>query len=354
MSSRAAFFAVASAFACAALVVYLASLPVPARSPSAPPLDLGTALVSAPAAAPDAPAVAAVAPAAPQVPTARAKPTAVELEAAGAILSAVLVNIICVAPPASGVQSISGGGVIVAPAGYVLTNAHIAEYFLLADRGVACTLRAGAPARPAYQAELAYLPAAWMRDNAGVIAQPTPLGTGERDFALLAITASRAHAELPTRFPYVALARAESRAETPVVIGTYGAQALSTQQIESSLVPTIVAGSVEGVLTFGTSTVDFLALGGSVAAQEGSSGGGVLGFDGTLSGLVTTSTATGPYASRELSAISAPYIRREYMAQTGEPLDTLLSRAPAEAVALFVPQARTLEAQYLSTLLPKR
>lgn len=359
--SRATLAAVAvAALALAALIVFssgaLAPQPAAVREakpaaaePTAPLAPGADALQQELPAATTTPAAPAAVDAA--LPAAPPAPTAAELEAAAAALRAALVNIICIAPSGGPLHSISASGVIISPSGYVLTSAHVAASFLFADQGVSCVLRAGDPATAAYTARLAYLPSAWVQSSASVLAETAPLGTGERDFALLAITGSATRAPLPPRYPFVALARAAPSVGASVVVGSYGAQSLSLAQIESALSPTIAASSVKQLLTFATSTPDVLALGGSAAAQEGSSGGGALGaLDRTLLGSLTTSTVTGSIASRTLTAVSAAYIRREFQVEAGLSLDQLLATSPADAVAAFAPEAATLEAQILAAL----
>lgn len=267
------------------------------------------------------------------------------LDTSASALRAALVNLICYAPAGSGLHSISGSGVFVDPKGVILTNAHIAQYFLLADRGVSCDVRAGSPAVDKYDAALAYIPPAWVSANAGVLTEASPSGTGERDFAFLAVTKSATSAPLPSSFPYIQLATsAPSHYSVPVVIASYGAQFLAANQVQSSLFPTIVFGSVKNVFTFASSTIDVLALGGSVAAQEGSSGGGVADASGALAGVITTSTTEGATDTRSLSAITASYIRAEYARETGQSLDTLLALPTATAIADFAPRIPALEA----------
>ena len=265
------------------------------------------------------------------------------LDAAATALRGALVNIICYVPFGSGLHSISGSGIIIDAKGVILTNAHIAQYFLLADRGASCTIRTGSPATDRYKAALMYLPPAWISANASVITQAQPSGTGEYDFALLAITKSATAASLPGAFSFVPLAVQPPGAGTPVVIASYGAQFLQSSQIQSALSPTIVFGSVKAVFTFATRTIDVLALGGSAAAQEGSSGGGVADASGSLVGTITTSTVEGSTDTRSLSAITASYIRSEYANETGEALDLLLARDPATAAAGFASRIPELE-----------
>jgi len=265
------------------------------------------------------------------------------LDASATALRGALVNIVCYVPEGSPLHSISGSGVIIDPKGIILTNAHVAQYFLLADRGVSCVIRSGSPAADSYDATLIYISPLWLHTNADVLTQAAPSGTGQYDFALLAITGSATESPLPAQFPSLPLAQVPPVAGTPVVIASYGAQFLETNQIQSALFPTIVFGSVKEVYTFGTNTIDVLALGGSAAAQEGSSGGGIADASGSLVGTITTSTVSGSTDTRSLGAITASYIRGEYASETGRALDILLSEPTTTAVTDFVPKIPTLE-----------
>ena len=94
--------------------------------------------------------------------------------------------------------------------------------------------------------------------------------------------------------------------------GSYGAQTLTGLQIKNSLYPTLVFGKVVDRFTFNANTVDVLSLGGSAVAQEGSSGGGVVGTDGKLIGIISTSGTSGDLLSRDLHAITLGHIRRSF------------------------------------------
>ncbi len=246
-------------------------------------------------------------------------------------------------PEGTSLHSISGSGVFIDSKGIILTNAHIAQYFLLANRNVSCTIRSGSPATKSYSAALIYISRAWLQANASVLTQSAPSGTGEYDFALLAVTKSATVATLPTQFPSLPLAQTPPQKDTPVIIASYGAQFLGSSQIQSALFPTIVFGSVKDVFTFAQNTIDVVALGGSAAAQEGSSGGGVANAFGELVGTITTSTIEGDTSTRSLSAITASYIRAEYASETGKALDLLLAEPTSVSVADFAPQISELE-----------
>ncbi len=270
--------------------------------------------------------------------------SSVDLDNSATTLRVALVNIICYAPAGGPLHSITGSGVIIDSKGIILTNAHIAQYFLLFDRGISCTIRSGNPASDRYKAALIYIPEPWLRANAKVLTTQDPTGTGEQDFALLAITKSATSVPLPAVYPSILLATDSSRARAAIVIASYGAQFLQSAQVQSSLFPTVVFGSVKDVYTFASTTIDVLALGGSAAAQEGSSGGGVAGGAGTLLGIITTSTTKGDTSTRSLDAITATYIRRAYMNETGKTLDALLAVSLDQSVADFFAQIPTLEA----------
>ena len=249
----------------------------------------------------------------------------------------------CYVPAGSSLHSISGSGVIVDPKGIILTNAHVAQYFLLADRGVSCTIRAGSPAADSYRAKLIFISPSWINANNALLTEAVPSGTGEHDFALLAITKSSTSTPLPSSFRFLPLATTPPRSSTPVVIASYGAQFLDPSQIQSALFPTVVFGSVKSVFTFATNTIDVLALGGSAAAQEGSSGGGIASASGELAGIITTSTISGDTSSRSLGAITSSYIRADYASETGEALNLLLAESTSTAITDFVSQIPALE-----------
>jgi len=266
-------------------------------------------------------------------------------------LRGALVNILCYAPAGGSIHSISGSGVIIDPKGIIITNAHVAQYLLLKDRGVDCTIRSGSPALDRYEASLIYISPSWLRANPRVLTETLPNGTGEYDFALAAITKSTTRDSLPSTFPFLPLATRPSVTGVPVVIASYGAQFIASSQIQSSLFPTVVFGSVKDIFTFGTKTIDVIALGGSAAAQEGSSGGGVADAYGNLVGVITTSTVTGATDTRSLDAITASYIRAQYATETGSALDILLSKDTATSVAGYASQLSDLEA-IITTGLP--
>lgn len=318
---------------------------IPDQSPAVAPVTESPPLVPVASSSSAAPSEILLPPEKKAAPV--SKPTSLEsdkLSVSATKLVGALVNILCYAPERSGFKSISASGVIVDPKGIILTNAHVAAYFLLADRGVSCTIRSGSPATDKYVAAPIYIPPPWLRANADILTNDSPSGTGEYDFAFLAIHKSATSAPLPSTFPFIPLGTIPLLPGSTAIIASYGAQALESKQILSALLPTFVYGAVKKVFTFKTDTIDVLALGGSIAAKEGSSGGGVAGASGNLAGIITTSTIEGDTSTRSLDAITTFYIRREFANETGGNLDTLLAEPTAVAIESFATQIPTLEA----------
>ncbi|PIR82878.1 hypothetical protein COU19_03440 [Candidatus Kaiserbacteria bacterium CG10_big_fil_rev_8_21_14_0_10_56_12] len=327
MSRYAPYLGVVAALA--VFVLFVSHVPSTRVYESAPPLVLAPVGSSTLAVVTQTVATTAVA-----QPLAPIKPD--PFVGAASILREALVNIICFAPSTSGTHSVSGSGVIVSPTGIIITNAHIAQYYLLANDGVTCDVRTGSPATSTYKAMLAYLPPAWIEDNASLITQHMPRGTGERDFALLAIS------NPPQGLAYVSLATKEPRRDQEVSIASYAAQNLSPDQVRSGFYPTVVLSTIKDVLTFKANTPDVLEFVGSLAAQEGSSGGGVVDSHARLLGIISTSKVFGDVADRTLRAISTSYIRREYERETGQHFESALATPGSTLVELFAPRVAPL------------
>lgn len=261
-------------------------------------------------------------------------------------LRSALVNIICSpVTPGGTLRGISGTGVIIDPRGIILTAAHIGQYELLAEARpdlVRCTIRTGSPASISYTASPVYISSQWVKKNSRTISTAVPSGTGEDDYALLAITSSATSSPLPTRFPAIWLGPNTPKVSDPIVIGSYGAEFLTSKAIRSGIFPTLVYGSVKERFTFENQTVDLISLGGGAAAQEGSSGGGIANTSGELIGLITTSSTVTDIDKRDLRAITMPYLQRAFRAESGDSLSEYLDRSPSALVDAYADQAKSL------------
>ncbi len=247
-----------------------------------------------------------------------------------ALLKAAIVNIICL--QSGGLKGTSGTGVIVDPRGIVLTVAHVGQNFLLRDypeeNSGSCYIRTGSPARNAYSAELVYLSPSWIEENETTFLDSRPRGTGEHDFAFVAITGTITSTPLPSRFSYIPLSPAGADIDIGDRVGTgsYAAEFLTSSQVRSALYPTIKFAEIDDVYTFDRNTVDIFSVAAGSAAQEGSSGGAVINRDDYLVGVITTRTVKTDLALRTLQALTMDHLRQSFRSDMGENLDAYLKQ----------------------------
>jgi S1-C subfamily serine protease len=277
-----------------------------------------------------------------------------QLNSSGALMLKSLVNIVCVSNDPA-IPSISGSGVIIDSRGIILTAAHVAQLFLLQDylgtNKVQCLIRAGSPARRAYLAEPIYVSPLWIQQNPTTLTATSPSGTGENDFALLAITASATSTPLASSFPALPLVQGDPGDREPVAIGSYGAQYLSPDELNYSLYPILVFGDIQTRYTFDTKTVDLVSVEGSAASQEGSSGGGIVNASGELVGTITTSSIAGSIGTRSLNAVTINHMRRSFRGDTGQNFDSYLrNNSLSVLVAGFARQSQQLGQLLAQTL----
>lgn len=241
-----------------------------------------------------------------------------------------LVNILCVTKSAGSLNPITGTGVVIHPSGIILTNAHIAQYFLLKDlwypNYIECSIRTGNPAQAKYTAKLLYISSDWIEQNVDMIKSQNPKGTGESDFALIAIGNPIDGSKRPAAFPYVMPDYQEKdRTNDDVLIAAYPAGFLGGVNIQKELYSVSTIAKVSKAMSFTGHTYDFLALTGNVAAQKGSSGGAVVSSQNLLTGLIVTVTEALSTADRELGAITLSHIHQSFSKQTGLDLATFLN-----------------------------
>lgn len=247
---------------------------------------------------------------------------------------AATVNILCSAE-ASGVDSISGSGVMVDPRGVILTNAHIGQFFLLHGY-VDCVIRTGSPAQPKYRAQLLFLPPAWVSANAHKIVESDPTGNGEHDYAFLRITGPVSSAiAMPSSFPFLLIGLDAPQGGDSVLEAGYAAGFLGGINVEQNLYASSAYTKVGEEYTFGTSTPDLFSLGGTVVAQHGSSGGPVTDTDGVLRGIIVTTTEAADTANRDLRAIATSYIISDFATERGKSLQSFLSADLATEAEIF-------------------
>jgi hypothetical protein len=267
-----------------------------------------------------------------------------------------VVNILCNTAQ-DGLRPLSGSGMIIDDRGVILTNAHIGQYFLLRDfpkkDNVDCIIRAGAPAHAMYRGELLFISPPWVEANKKNITEEDPTGTGENDFALILITSSvNAGERLPATFPHVSYNTEDINADTDgldnfVIVG-YPAGFLGSLDIYQNLFISSTVSQLKKLYTFKEKTIDLLSFGGSVLAQKGASGGGVVRQkDEALVGIVVTTTEAKTTGDRDLHAISISHINRSIEASTNKTLAGYLLGDLNETLSNF----KNGKFQYLKNIL---
>jgi hypothetical protein len=267
-----------------------------------------------------------------------------------------LVNILCMSRSGGSLAPISGSGVIIDPRGIILTNAHVAQYVLLSESpniNLVCQIRTGAPASAKWTAEVIYIPPVWVKTHVSEINTEHPTGTGEHDYALLRIIGPITNQAVPSIFPSVPFDTRDAIGflGDNVLGASYPAEFLGGMAAENNLYPVSSVSPINQLLTFGTSTVDVIAIGGVVEAQSGSSGGSVLNAWGRLIGLISTTSDAPTTAGRDLRAIALSYINRDMLVQSGMDLSSFLTGDLTSEEADFnAATAPQLIQQYIQTI----
>ncbi len=263
-----------------------------------------------------------------------------------------LVNILCL-PHSGALRPISGSGVLIDPRGVILTNAHVAQYVLLAESNrfsISCTVRTGSPARVLSMPRILYMPPSWVRAHAKDILSPRPVGTGAHDYALLSI-GTALDTPLPERFPFLPIDSREAIGFSgdQVLTASYPAEFLGGLTTQSGLYPVTSIATIGQLLTIGTKTVDVVSLGGIIAAQSGSSGGPVVNQWGYIIGIITTTSEGATTAQRDLRAVTLSYIERDMQIESGQSLAVFLGHDIGELGSQFT---RGLGQELLELYLP--
>jgi hypothetical protein len=271
-----------------------------------------------------------------------------------------LVNIFCTTKSGGSFKPITGSGVIIDERGIILTNAHVAQYFLLKDylteNFIDCVIRIGSPAQPRYIAKPIFISPSWIKENANGIIQQTPKGTGEDDYALLLITGRTDSIKtIPEKFSFIPLFYDTNKIAIGdnILLAGYPAGFLSGIAISKDLYISSAITQIMEVFTFRDGTLDLFSIGGSIVAQQGSSGGAVVNNRNELIGIIVTSSVAENTSDRDLRAITIEHINTSFTKEMMFNLQALLTGDISAKADLFNENIAPLLTQLLVDELEK-
>jgi hypothetical protein len=264
-----------------------------------------------------------------------------------------VVNIFCTFQKGNMLTYITGSGTIIDPKGVIITNSHVAQYVLLSNylknASDSCIARIGSPAKPAYTLKVLYMSTAWVQSNSQELSQANPTGTGESDYAFLAITGSVNNAPLPSSFPSLYLSTNNASQGDVISIIGYPAGLTTADEVKNNLQNISDSSTIQSIYSFqGSNTADLLVTGPNNVAERGASGGAVIEGSNSLYAIVATSISTPSASQKILSAITTSYINRDLQAHIGENITSLLAGNSKDAATAF---EQTIGASLAATLI---
>lgn len=243
-----------------------------------------------------------------------------------------VVNIYCTRLFGNKIQKITGSGVVIDPSGIIITNAHVAEYFLLAENGndTNCYIRTGSPAVSNYKAELIYLPTEWINSNKNNLTLQTLTGTGKDDYALLFITSKTRTDAGGYPFDYLTPSDKELTKDQNIFVAGYPAGFSDVKILDNALYELTKTTTVTRVSGFSGGNVDVINTGGTTVAEHGSSGGAVVDESGNLTALIVATSIDNYSGDKNIQAITLPYIKRSIKNSSGKSFESFITNAESE------------------------
>ena len=214
------------------------------------------------------------------------------------------VNIFCSQKIGKLRKTITGSGVLINKDGTVLTNAHVAQYPLIADSdtSVVCIARTGLNSGKTYSVKTVFISPEWSAVNAPFIKTGGTEQTGEHDYALLQIQSSGDMSALPMPINLEPVSVGSN-----IQIVTYPADILLSKP-GTTLTRQKDTVSLLSYYSLGHSAKDALSTSATHLAQKGSSGGIIADTDNKLIGIVSIVTHVTGSSDKQIRGISTAHI----------------------------------------------
>ncbi|MEI7513318.1 MAG: trypsin-like peptidase domain-containing protein [bacterium] len=230
-----------------------------------------------------------------------------------------IINIFCVSTKGNMVSISTGSGVIIDEKGIILTNAHVAENYLIPNRD--CVIRQGEIAMDKYKASLVYINENWLKKNASVLFSQSARGTGENDFALLSINSKSDGTNVSEEIPHTNInmeALTEQSPGNKILVAGYPAGTLGALSLRKYLNFVADVINITNVYTLDGNSVDVFETDISRVGQHGSSGGGIFNASNNLIGLIVS--VNDESGNSKINALTTTYISRTINNETGKSL----------------------------------
>jgi hypothetical protein len=252
-----------------------------------------------------------------------------------------VVNIFCVATKGNMVSISTGSGVIISEKGYILTNSHVAENFLIPGKD--CSIRQGEIASDKYKASLVYINENWLKKNASVLFSQSARGTGEDDFALLSINSKIDGSNFNSNISHTNVNQTELTEQNrgnKILIAGYPAGTLGALSLRKYLNFVADVNNISNVFTLDGTHVDVFDTEATKVGQHGSSGGGIFNAENNLVGLIVS--VSDESGNAKISALTTTYISRALKKETGKTLTEFLNTDKNILLASFLSKQNSL------------
>lgn len=269
------------------------------------------------------------------------------IEAKGDFYENVVVNIVCLNKTKTNIKMTTGSGVIISSSGLVLTNTHVANNFLFDDKTKDsyknCYIRRENIPTYGFNAELVYMSEEWLRENKDFFSKENPKGSGENDYALLAITTNTNPVlSVPSSFDYAHIITNDAILEKGknITVAAYPGIHTGVFEVDSNGKLKQSQTFISEVMTFNSNSADVISTGPNEVAKKGSSGGGVFNGQDLLGIIVTTDTNNeGSY----INAITLPYIVADFSVDTGKNFKEYISINRQNLISEYSDDVNTLK-----------